>query len=247
MSLPKIEQPLFTEVIPSTKQKVKLRPMLVKEEKILLMAKESQENNSIMLAVKQIVNNCMSDKIDIDRLAMFDIDYLFIKIRAQSIDSKMKLSYTDDEDEPTKNKLGEMVKKTYDFDIDINDIEVKFPENIENVIKMGKDSGLKLKYPEASVYDSEKLANATTPEEIVEELIVNSFDSYFEGSKIYPFKDATKEEISEFVDNLPLDVYDKVVEFFNNLPTVYYKITFKNSKGTEREIVLNKLTDFFTV
>ena len=256
MSLPKIELPIFTATIPSTKQKVKLRPMLVKEEKILLMAKESQESNSIMLAVKQIVNNCLvNGDIDVNKLAMFDIDYLFVKIRANSVDSKIKLSYTDDEDEPLKDRHGEVRKDddgnpvypVYNIEVDLNEIEVKFPENQNNIISMGKDSGLKLKYPDASVYESEKVEKATTAEEIVEELILNSFDSYFEGSKVYNFKDSTREEVSEFVDNLSLGVYDKVLSFFNDLPTVHHEVKFSNSKGKERVIVLNKLTDFFII
>lgn len=247
MKLPKLEQPIFTVTLPSNKQKIKLRPMLVKEEKILLMSKESEDNNSILEAVKQIVNNCLvNSDINVNNLTTFDIDYLFIKIRANSVDSKIKLSYVDEEDEPITDKKGNVINKTYDFEIDLNDIEVKFPEQSANkVITINKDSGLKLKYPEALIYESEIIAKADSSEKIIEEIILNSFDSYFEGSKVYNFKDSTREEISEFIDNLNLKVYEQVLNFFTNLPTIFYEVKFTNTKGKEKTISLNKLTDFF--
>jgi T4 bacteriophage base plate protein. len=220
--------------------------MLVKEEKILLMAKESQDTNSIILAIKQIVNNCIVDKIDINKLAIFDLDYLYVKIRANSVDTKVMLSYVDEDDEP-KQKGDKMELPTYNFSVDLNDVTVKFPdEKVDNVIKLGPDSGLKLKYPEVSVYDSPKLAKAQTAEAIVEEMIAGIFDSYFKGNKVYSFKDETRASIDKFIDGLDLETYNKVVSYFNNLPKIYYEVKFTNSKGQERTNVLDKLTDFFT-
>ena len=246
--LPKLEHPIYTVVVPSSKKSIKVRPMLVKEEKILLMAKESDDNNSIMLAVKQIVNNCLvAADTDVETMTLFDLDYLFLKIRANSIDSKIKVSYKDDEDEPVKKGKKEPQQPSYDFEIDLNDVTVKFPdEAIKNVIPIGIDSGIKLKYPEVKVYDSEAIAKSTDQEKIVEELIMNSFESYFEGSKIFKFADSSRTEIADFIDQLDLPTYNKVVEFFNNLPSIFYEVKFTNTKGKERIVTLNKLSDFFT-
>jgi len=118
MALPKITHPMFDVIIPSTKTKIKIRPMLVKEEKILLMAKNGEEETEILAAVNQVVNNCIiTDGIDVDKLALFDVEYLFVKIRAVSVSNVSKVSYKDNEDE-----------KIYDFEVDLNNVEVKFPE-----------------------------------------------------------------------------------------------------------------------
>ena len=249
--LPKIEHPLFTEIVPSTKKKLSLRPMLVREEKVLLMAKEAKETNSIILAIKQIVNNCVSVSggFDVDKLTIFDLDYLFIKVRAASIDNKIKLSFVDDADEPVEKKLpdGKIIRSqpTYDFEVDLNDVTIKWPEDTSTVIQIDNESGINLKYPQVSVYDSPALASATNAETIVEEMIIASFDSYFKGSKVYPFKDETREAISEFIDSLDVGTYAKVVKFFETMPTVFYECKFTNTKGEEKTQTLSKLTDFF--
>lgn len=244
--LPQLEYPLFTELIPSSKKKVSLRPMLVKEEKILLMAKESNDTNAIVMAIKQIVNNCIVDKIDVNKLAIFDLDYLFVKLRANSMDSKVLLSYVDEDDDPVQ-KGDKMELPTYNFSVDLNEVTVKFPdEKISNIIQIDKDEGLKLKYPEVSVYDSPRMASAKTAEVIVEEMVAATFDSYFKGNKSYPFKDESRASIDKFIDQLSLDTYKKVVDYFNNIPKLHYEVKFTNSKGQERTNTLDKLTDFFT-
>lgn len=242
MTLPKIEHPVFTAVIPSTGKKTTLRPMLVKEEKHLLMAKEGRDNNSIILAVKHVVNNCLvSGDVDVNKLTMFDIDYLFIVLRSNSIDSKIKVFFTDEDDPILKN--GESF--LYNIEVDLNDVKVKFPDKIEKIIKTGKDSGLSMKYPEASVYDSELIAKAETGEKIAEELILACFDSYFQGDKVYNFKDQSRAEIEEFIENLDIKVYRKVIEFFDSIPTITYVLNYTDQQGKEKTKTLNKLQDFF--
>jgi hypothetical protein len=243
MSLPRIEHPLFDVKIPSTKKNIKMRPMLVKEEKILLMAKESQENNSIILAVKQIVNNCIANHdINVDDLTIFDVDYLFVQLRAHSIDNKIKITFTDGEDEP--DKKGKL--KQYEFDVDLYDVTVKFPDKESLNIAIDKTSGIKLHYPKASTYESEIMGKTDNAEKIIEELIINSFDSYYTGKdQVYSFKDATREEIVDFIDNLDIQTYNKIVTFFEEMPKLYYEIKYKNTKGTEQTLILKKLNDFF--
>ena len=233
MTLPIIHHPLFTAIIPSTKKQIKLRPMLVKEEKILLMAKESADAMAIMLAVKQIVQNCAGDKVDVNTLTLFDIDYLFVQIRSNSIDPTIKI---------TIEKDG----KPFEQIVNLTEVEVKFPKGIEKVIKFGKDQAITLKYPEAKLYESPELENVTSTEKLIEELMFNCFESYAEKDKVYSFADATREEALAFIDNLPVDVYGKVFEFFEQMPHIFYEVKFKNSDGKEEVIPLTKISDFFT-
>lgn len=246
--LPKLEHPIFTIKVPSTEKSIKLRPMLVKEEKILLMAKEAADVNSMILSIRQVVTNCLVNAdTNVDDLTTFDLDYIFIRLRANSIDSKVKVSFTDPEDVPVKKRDKE-VQKTYDFEIDLNEVTVKFPEDKKTnmVIKIGDVSGLKLRYPTVKVYESQAIIDAKSEEAANELLIASAFESYFEGDKMYNLQDVTPTELSEFIENLDIPTYNKVVEFHNSMPHVFYEIKFKNSKGTERVVTYNKLRDFFT-
>ena len=147
--LPKIDYPIYTIEIPSTKQKARFRPFLVKEEKLLLMAKESENSADILTAVKQIVNNCAVDpNFDVDKLAIFDLELIFIKLRAFSIDNILKVAYKDFEDE-----------KIYNFEIDLNEVKVIFPEEIDTNIKISENSGIVMKFPPASLYSDKEFLN----------------------------------------------------------------------------------------
>ena len=147
MTLPKIPHPTFTLEVPSTKKKLTFRPFLVKEEKILLMAKTSQDENDVLSAVKQIVNNCCETKgFDVNKIAIFDLEYLFLKIRASSVGNMISLSYNDLED-----------KKQYSFEVDLNKIEVEFPaKSVSNKIEINGKTGILMSYPPASLYDEDR-------------------------------------------------------------------------------------------
>ncbi len=227
---------MFDVVIPSTKKKIKIRPMLVKEEKILLMAKTSDDATAILPAIKQVVNNCIVESdIDVDRLALFDIEYLFIKIRGFSVSNVVKVSYRDNSDD-----------KVYDFEIDLDKIEVQFPKNIEKTIKMTDTTGIIMKYPEASLYSDEEFLNSS-PEDIIENLITRCIDKVYDGDVIFDTKTFTVKEVKEFVEELDINTYDKMKTFLTDLPKLYHKLEYKNSKGEDREIVMSALNDFFTL
>lgn len=226
--LPKIEHPVFDLKIPSNKKKIKVRPMLVKEEKILLMAKEGGNISEILDAIKQVVSNCIQDDtLDIDTLAIFDIEYLFMRIRALSVNNIVSVSYRDGEDE-----------KSYDFQLDLNTIEVKFPEKSEKNIKIDGDINITLRYPSAKDYS--KLENMS-----YDDLLNASIETVFEGDKAYQFADASEEEKKYFVDNMPIESSNKIKEFLNNMPSLWHEIKYKNSLGNDRTITLSNLNDFF--
>jgi len=237
MKLPKISHPLFDIVIPSTKKKIKLRPMLVKEEKILLMAKVANTNAEIYQAIKQVVNNCIAQTdVDINKFTLFDLEYIFLKLRAISISNKVQVTYKDTED-----------NKDYPFDIDLDKLEVKFPEEFSLKLPLGPNKGFTMKYPLADLYNSEVFNNPeSNSETIIEELIINCIDSYFEDESVYKFSDNKKEDIKEFIDNLNIETYNKIKEFITKLPKLFYEIKYKNSLGHDKTIEMNTLSDFFT-
>lgn len=234
MSLPKIEYPITDITVPSLKKKFKFRPMLVKEEKILLMAKSSEDDNDIFNAVLQVVNNCaVEDGFDVTKLAIFDLEYLFLKIRASSIGETTDVSFRDTEDE-----------KVYDFTIDLNTIEVVFPENTKNTIQISDNSGFTLRYPPATLY-SDKEFLSLEPSKVFDRLVLECIDKIFDGEQTYQASMYKKEELQEFVDGLPVKTYDTVREFFMNVPSMKHEIKYTNKMGSERSIVLRNLSDFF--
>jgi hypothetical protein len=234
MSLPKIQFPTFNVEIPSTKKKVQFRPFLVKEEKILLMAKASEDETDILLAIKQIVNNCAIDpKFNVNSLTIFDMEYCFMKIRASSVSDVITVSYTDFED-----------KKNYDFEIKINDVKVVFPKDIESKIEITKTSGMLLKYPSASLYEDKEFLQSG--EETFFQLIIRCIDKIYDGESMFDAKNYNYQELGEFLENLDVKTFESVQKFMLNQPSLLYTIEYKNSLGNDRKIELKSLTDFFT-
>jgi T4 bacteriophage base plate protein len=235
--LPRIQHPLFDVKIPSTKTKTKFRPMTVREEKILLIAKESEDDSDIFTAIKQIVNNCLVDeKINIDNLAIFDIEYIYLKIRAFSIDNMIHLAFRDNAD-----------KEIYEFDIDLNTVEVEFPEGVDKKIMINESSGLIMKYPPSSLYGDKAFFNEVDDTKKMDHLIANCIDKVFDADKIYLSSDVTEKEMIEFIDDLPITTFNKINEFVLRVPSINHEITYTNKEGTEVKIALRTLNDFFTL
>ena len=233
MSLPKISHPLFDAIIPSNSQKVKLRPMLVREEKILLMAKQSESNTDIFNAIYQVVNNCIQDtKTKIEKLTLFDIEYLYLKIRAFSVNNVAKQRYKDTEDD-----------KTYEFEVDLNGIEIIFPEGPEKAIKINDKLTILMQYPPASLYADKMILR--DKDHLDDNLMLACIDKIYEGDKVYNVKDADKKEYADFLENLPIPVSNKMKDFINNLPSFKHEFKYTNGNGTERIIKLTSVIDFF--
>jgi hypothetical protein len=238
MALPKLKTPLFDVTIPSTGKDAKFRPFLVKEEKILLMAQAAGDKKSIINALQQILNNCMNlndgSKLDVNTLTTFDIEYIFLKIRAKSVDNMVELTYTDNED-----------NKEYKFKVSLDDIDVQRDKNHSNKIKVTDEVGLILRYPTATEINAidDKLSFADISVEIVKTCIEKIYDA----ETVYETKESTNEEMQEFVDHLTVKAYEEVNKFVETMPKMYHKIEYKNSKGTDRVIELTTLEDFFTL
>jgi hypothetical protein len=234
MSLPKIDKPLFEMTVPSSNTTIKFRPFLVKEEKILLMAQQSDNDRDILTAIKQVLNNCIADPtFNVDTLCTFDLEYMFLKLRAKSVNNIVELSYRDVEDE-----------KVYTFDIDLDQVEIQRNDTLSNKIKINDTVGMIMKYPSVTVLDKAPLNISQT--DMVEYLVISCIDQIYDENEVYMISEQSKQEVLDFVDNLSIDVYDKIRNFFDELPKMYYKIEYKNSLGNERTIELTSLRDFFT-
>lgn len=235
MALPKLMHPVFDLTVPSTKQKYKFRPFLVKEEKLLLMAKQSEEKSDITGTIKQVIGNCeVESRLDVSTLASFDVEYLFLKLRAKSINNMVELSYTDFEDE-----------QIYKFEIDVDEVEISYDPLHTNVIKLSENSGLVMRYPSMDLVTEVVERQEIT--DLLFHMIKGCIDQYYDGDNITYFKDCTQEEIDEFVDSLPTSVISDFEQFFDTMPRIYHKLEYTNKNGTERVIELKTLEDFFTL
>jgi hypothetical protein len=232
MPLPKIDQPLFDMIIPSSGRKVTFRPFLVREEKILLIAQQSGNDSEIIRAIKQILNNCFIEDIDLNTFAIFDLEYAFLKLRAKSVNNVVKLAYRDTEDD-----------EVYNFELDLDTIEIEMPKTINSKIEITKDVGMTMKYPSASITD--RMKEFDNEVDLMTFFIVNCVDTIYDDENVYVADDFTEEEISEFLDGLDVKTFELIREFFESVPRLYHKIEYTNKVGNERTIELSSLKDFF--
>jgi hypothetical protein len=237
MGLPKIQQPIFEDRIPSTGVKIKSRPFTVKEEKILLIAQESGDAEQIILAIKQILNNCIIDDIDIEKLAMFDIEYLLLKIRAQSVNNVIKFSVQDPD---TEEKV--------ELSVDINTIELKKDEKHSATIDISNDFKLTMRYP--SLNELIKLTQITEDTEdkagFAFDIMVGCIDSLIEGEDtVYKFSEYSKEEVDSFVESLTSSTVNGIREFFDTIPRLRIECPYVNSKGDDKTFVVEGIQSFF--
>jgi len=239
--LPKIEHPISTFIIPSTKKSVRVRPYVTKEEKILLIAKESGNSKEILEAVKQIINNCMIDSdVNVNKLTTFDIEYLYLKLYAISVSNMVHIEYTDYEDK--EDEKGN--KKLYKFNIDLLGIEVTYPEHVNNRIKINNDMGIVMKYLTMDIPES--LYKKESKVEVLFSLINLCIDKVWKNDELFDFAEQSEQEKLEFVENLPNHTLEDISKFFKHMPKILYVIHYKNQQNNDRQIRLEKLDDFFS-
>ena len=236
MALPKLTTPTYELEIPSTDEKIKYRPFLVKEEKILMMAMESKASADITQAVKDIVSECTFNKVKIDDMPMFDVEYIFLNIRSKSVGevSKLKLLCPDD-------------KKTYaDVEVNLNEVKVQVGDDHTNKIDLGDGMGMIMKYPTIDSFKDSgiKDINPSNMLDVISSCILQIFED--EGKKVYDTKDQTKKEVIEWIEGLNTKQFQDVQKFFETMPKLKHEITIKNPKTkVESKIMLNGLNDFF--
>ena len=236
MALPKLTTPTYELEIPSTDEKIKYRPFLVKEEKILMMAMESKSEADITQAVKDIVSECTFNKVNISNMPMFDVEYIFLQIRSKSVGevSKLRLLCPDD-------------KKTYaDVELDLNEVKVQVGDDHTNKIELTKDMGMIMTYPTIDSFRDSGIRdiNAGNMLDVISGCIMQIYEE--EGKKVYDPKDQTKKELTEFIEQLSTKQFKDVQKFFETMPKLKHDITIKNPKTKkESKVTLTGLNDFF--
>jgi len=236
MALPKLTTPTYELEIPSTDEKIKFRPFLVKEEKILMMAMESKKSADIVQAVKEIVEECTFNKINISDMPMFDIEYIFLQIRSKSVGevSKIRVLCPDD-------------GKTYaNLDLDLNEVKVQVGDDHTNKIELGNGMGIIMKYPTIDSFRESGIQdiNASNMLEVIGGCILQIYEE--EGKKVYDPKDQTKKELTDFIEQLTTEQFKHIQKFFDTMPKLKHEITIKNPKTKkESKITLTGLNDFF--
>ena len=236
MALPKLTTPTYELEIPSTDEKIKYRPFLVKEEKILMLAMESNAASDITQAVKDIVSECTFNKVNISNMPMFDVEYIFLQIRSKSVGevSKLKLLCPDD-------------KKTYaDTEVDLTKVEVQVGDDHTNKIDLGNGTGMIMQYPSIDSFKESGIQdiNASNMLEVIGGCILQIYEE--EGKKVYDPKDQTKKELTDFIEQLTTDQFKHVQKFFDTMPKLKHEITVKNPKTKkDNKITLTGLNDFF--
>lgn len=244
--LPKIDVPIYELKLPLCKKKIKFRPFLVKEEKILLMAMESDDQDAVLLAIKQIINNCIVSKINIDDLPILDFEYLFMHLRARSVGEMIDLQYKCNNDVGEEN--GEKIKCNNLVKLSFNALEVE-PDlkSVNEKIELTSNLGVVMKYP--TFKGIEKLNRENAPAsaaEIVARTVINSIDYIYDKENVYYAKDVPEEELIEFVDSLTREQFLKIQEFFDNLPKLKKDLSFTCPKCKyEEHIVVEGIQSFF--
>jgi len=236
MALPQVNTPTYELAVPSTDKKLKYRPFLVKEEKILMIAMEAQEQTGIIDAVKQIVQSCTFEKFDMNSAPMFDVEYIFLNIRAKSVGevSTVRLRCPDD---------NETFVQT---DIDLTKVEVEVNDEHSNKIELTEEMGMIMKYPtlESFVSLDATSINASNMIDIIAACIEQIYDK--KGEDIYEAKDSTRQELIDFVEQLNSKQFKEVQSFFDTMPKLKHKVKIENPKTkVKSEVVLTGLNDFF--
>ena len=236
MALTKVETPTYELTLPSRDEVLQFRPFLVKEEKVLLMANE--EGKQISTAIKEVIKACTFNKWDVDTAPLFDVEYVFLKIRAKSVCEiqKLKLLCPDD-------------KETYaEAEIDLSEVDVQVDDNHSNKILVDEERnlGVVFKYPNVEMMDYDFGEEGKVNMKMIMEMIIDCVDHVFEGDKLYPGKDVTRKEMIDFFDSMNPNAFVKIQDFFLDMARLRHTVEVENPKtGVKSNVVLQGVRDFF--
>ena len=240
MPLPKINTPTYELVLPSNGKKIKYRPFLVREEKILIMAMESEDMKQITDSIVQILGDCILTKdIKVESLATFDIEFLFLNVRAKSVGETVEVNITCPDDGETKVEM----------EIAIDDIKVQKTRGHKNIIKLDDELMLKLKYPSLDQFIESNFETSGQTSDVSQSLsmITSCVDAIYNEEESWDAADCTKKELDEFIEQLNTKQFKEVEKFFTTMPKLSHKIKVKNpNTGVESEVVLEGLASFFS-
>ena len=233
MTLPVINTPTYELVVPSTKETLVYRPFLVKEEKILLMAMEEEKDSQLNRALKQVVHNCTFEKVDVGKLPLFDLEYIFLRIRAKSVGEVAKIQVLCQDDGETYVPV----------EIDLESIEVEFQEDHTTKIELTDEIGIEMGYPTFEFLNFK--ADQTEVNQLFD-IIGSSIERVYEGETVYEKADFSKKDLKVFLESLTSEQFLRVQKFFETMPRLRHKLEVTNPKTKKKnEITLEGLQAFF--
>jgi hypothetical protein len=243
MALPKLDVPIFELTLPLTKMKVKFRPFLVKEEKILLMASESDDPNATFLAIKQIINNCCLTEIDVEDLPVTDLEFFFLNLRARSVGEIVDLQYKcNNKVKNDKNEEGEC-GNLFKLKVNVLEIQPQIDPDHTNKIELSPKLGIVMRYPTMSMMEN---IEGDDDVQRITGVLLQCVDFIYDDENIYYKKDISTEELTEFFDNMTREQFAKVQKFFETLPKISKDLDFKCSKcGYHENINIEGIQNFF--
>jgi hypothetical protein len=230
LALPKLTQPLFEITIPSTKKKTTFRPYTLREEKILLVAKESADIDQIILAIKQIISSCVQN-VDVEKLALFDLEFIIMNIRSKSVGEEIDLQIEDPE---TKEKVKILIK--------VSSMKLTEREDHSSIINVDGNTKLIMRYPTINELGLILKASDTQSQF---EIMMNCLDSLVVGEEYYKFATYSEQERIDFFETIDLGTISKIKTFFETIPTYRIEAPYTRKDGTEKTFVLEGLQSFF--
>ena len=233
MPLPKLAIPEYEMELPVTGTKLSYRPFLVKEEKLLYLAMESQDDKQMIKAVKTIIKNCTSLKTKVEDLATFEIEYIFLRIRAKAVGEVSEFTILAPDDEKTKVEIN----------IPLEEVQVQIPDDHTKEISLDESVGVVMKYPSLDVFISQNMSESPGLDDVFK-LAASCIEQVYDKDEVYD--DFTPKEALEFLENLNSDQFGKIQAFFETMPKLSYTLKVTNPKTkVESELVLEGLASFF--
>ena len=240
MPLPKISTPTYELVLPSSNKKIRYRPFLVREEKILIMALESEDTKQITDAIKTVINNCVITRgIKVDKLATFDIEYLFLNVRGKSVGETVEVNVTCPDDGQTKIPMI----------IDIDAIKVQKNSNHSNIIKLDDNLSIQMNYPALNQFIEANFETSEDNSQVDKSLdvIMSCINQVYNEEESWSASDCTKKELKEFVESMNSKQFKDIETFFETMPKLSHKIKVTNpNTKVESEVVIEGLASFFS-
>ena len=243
MPLPKLNVPVYEAILPSTETVIKYRPFLVKEEKILLTAMESEDEKSLSAAVKQIITNCVQEKINVNNLPTFDLEYLFLRLRAKSVGEEVTIGL-----KPwgCPQNNGELCEKTTEVKINLEEVKVQKHEEHNNKIMLNDDIGILMSYPNIEKLQMVMQGGQGSQTEQGLEIIKDSVSMIFTEEETHERDSFSEEELDEFFESLTTDQFTKIRQFFETMPQLKHTVKYTCATcGEEKSTEVRGLNSFF--
>jgi len=237
MALPKIDLPIYSVHLKSENKDVRFRPFVVKEEKLLIMALESNEHKMITDTIKQVINNCLVEEIDLDKLPMFEVENIFLNLRARSMGEKVEITYVCQNVVDERKCGAEM-----DLEVDLLQVTTKMG-NANPVVQLTDNIGIKMKYP---TFETAKKIQLEKDLDLVIKIIRECTEFIFDKEQTYPVSDVDEKEFDDFINSLTQEQFGRIKNFFDNIPKLSYtgKVECPRCKK-EHDVVLEGILDFF--